>query len=62
MNLGTLGTLFVLTLYLQDVQGRSALGAGLAMLPAFGRWPSWPHCPGGSSGGSARARRWWPAS
>ena len=36
MNLGTLGTLFVLTLYLQDVQGRSALGAGLAILPAFG--------------------------
>ena len=36
MNLGTVGTLFVLTLYLQDVQGRSALGAGLAILPAFG--------------------------
>jgi DHA2 family methylenomycin A resistance protein-like MFS transporter len=36
MNLGTLGTLFVLTLYLQDVQGRSALGAGVAILPAFG--------------------------
>jgi DHA2 family methylenomycin A resistance protein-like MFS transporter len=28
MNLGTLGLLFVLTLYLQRVQGRSALGAG----------------------------------
>jgi MFS transporter, DHA2 family, methylenomycin A resistance protein len=36
MNLGTLGTLFVLTLFLQDVQGHSALGAGLAILPAFG--------------------------
>jgi DHA2 family methylenomycin A resistance protein-like MFS transporter len=36
MNLGTLGTLFVLTLWLQDVQGRSALGAGVAILPAFG--------------------------
>jgi len=36
MNLGTLGTLFVLTLFLQDVQGRSALGAGMAILPAFG--------------------------
>jgi DHA2 family methylenomycin A resistance protein-like MFS transporter len=35
MNLGTLGTLFVLTLFLQDVEGRSALGAGLAILPAF---------------------------
>lgn len=35
MNLGTLGTLFVLTLFLQDVQGRSALHAGLAILPAF---------------------------
>jgi MFS transporter, DHA2 family, methylenomycin A resistance protein len=36
MNLGTLGTLFVLTLFLQDVQGHSALGAGVAILPAFG--------------------------
>jgi DHA2 family methylenomycin A resistance protein-like MFS transporter len=36
MNLGTLGTLFVLTLFLQDVQDRSALGAGVALLPAFG--------------------------
>jgi DHA2 family methylenomycin A resistance protein-like MFS transporter len=36
MNLGTLGTLFVLTLFLQDVQGRSALAAGVAILPAFG--------------------------
>ena len=36
MNLGTLGTLFVLTLFLQDVQGRSALGAWMAILPAFG--------------------------
>jgi DHA2 family methylenomycin A resistance protein-like MFS transporter len=35
MNLGTLGTLFVLTLFLQDVQGRSALAAGVAILPAF---------------------------
>jgi DHA2 family methylenomycin A resistance protein-like MFS transporter len=35
MNLGTLGTLFVLTLFLQDVQGRSALDAGVAILPAF---------------------------
>ncbi len=36
MNLGTLGTLFVLTLLLQGVQGRSALAAGVAILPAFG--------------------------
>src|SRR5690348_13398735 len=36
MNLGTLGTLFVLTLFLQDVQGRSALHAGVTLLPAFG--------------------------
>lgn len=35
MNLGTLGTLFVLTLYLQDVVGYSALLAGLALVPAF---------------------------
>ena len=47
MNLGTLGTLFVLTLFLQDVQGRSALGAGRgdpARLRAAE--PSWPRCPG----------------
>ena len=35
MNLGTLGLLFVLTLYLQRVQGRSALEAGLAVVPLF---------------------------
>jgi DHA2 family methylenomycin A resistance protein-like MFS transporter len=35
MNLGSNGTLFVLTLFLQDVQGRSPVGAGLACLPAF---------------------------
>ncbi|MEU3841357.1 MFS transporter [Streptomyces sp. NPDC028635] len=35
MNLGTLGTLFVLMLYLQSVQGRSPLLAGLALLPLF---------------------------
>ena len=35
MNLGTLGMLFVLTLYLQRVQGRSALEAGLAVIPLF---------------------------
>jgi DHA2 family methylenomycin A resistance protein-like MFS transporter len=35
MNLGTLGTLFVLTLYLQSVQHRSALSAGLALVPLF---------------------------
>jgi MFS transporter, DHA2 family, methylenomycin A resistance protein len=35
MNLGTLGLLFVLTLYLQRVQDRSALAAGLALLPLF---------------------------
>ena len=35
MNLGTLGLLFLLTLYLQVVQGRSALEAGLALLPLF---------------------------
>ncbi len=35
MNLGTLGLLFVLTQYLQTVQHRSALAAGVAMLPLF---------------------------
>jgi DHA2 family methylenomycin A resistance protein-like MFS transporter len=35
MNLGTLGLLFLLTLYLQTVQGRSALAAGVALLPLF---------------------------
>jgi DHA2 family methylenomycin A resistance protein-like MFS transporter len=35
MNLGTLGLLFVLTLYLQTVQHRSALAAGVAVLPLF---------------------------
>jgi MFS transporter, DHA2 family, methylenomycin A resistance protein len=35
MNLGSNGTLFVLTLFLQDVQGRSPVGAGLVCLPAF---------------------------
>jgi MFS transporter, DHA2 family, methylenomycin A resistance protein len=35
MNLGTLGMLFVLTLYLQAVQGRSALEAGVAVIPLF---------------------------
>jgi MFS transporter, DHA2 family, methylenomycin A resistance protein len=35
MNLGTLGMLFVLMLYLQRVQGRSALEAGLAVIPLF---------------------------
>jgi MFS transporter, DHA2 family, methylenomycin A resistance protein len=35
MNLGTLGTLFVLTLDLQGIEGRSALQAGVAILPAF---------------------------
>jgi MFS transporter, DHA2 family, methylenomycin A resistance protein len=35
MNLGSNGTLFVLTLFLQDVQGRSPLNAGLVCLPAF---------------------------
>ena len=35
MNMGTLGTLFVLTLFLQTVQGRSPLGAGIALLPLF---------------------------
>jgi MFS transporter, DHA2 family, methylenomycin A resistance protein len=35
MNLATLGLLFVLTLYLQRVQGRSALAAGVAVLPLF---------------------------
>jgi MFS transporter, DHA2 family, methylenomycin A resistance protein len=35
MNLGTLGMLFVLTLYLQTVQGRSALEAGVALIPLF---------------------------
>jgi hypothetical protein len=35
MNLGTLGLLFLLTLYLQTVQHRSALAAGIAVLPLF---------------------------
>ena len=35
MNLGSNGMLFVLALYLQEVHGRSPLGAGLAVLPAF---------------------------
>jgi DHA2 family methylenomycin A resistance protein-like MFS transporter len=35
MNLCSNGTLFVLTLYLQDVEGRSPLAAGLTCLPAF---------------------------
>lgn len=37
MNLGTLGMLFVLTLYLQTVQHRSALAAGLAVIRCFFR-------------------------
>ena len=35
MNLGSLGLLFLLTLYLQAVQHRSALAAGLAVVPLF---------------------------
>jgi DHA2 family methylenomycin A resistance protein-like MFS transporter len=35
MNLGTLGLLFLLTMYLQTVQHRSALAAGVAVLPLF---------------------------
>ncbi|MEV8568117.1 MFS transporter [Streptomyces sp. NPDC051322] len=35
MNLGTLGALFVLTLYLQVVQHRSAIEAGAATIPLF---------------------------
>jgi DHA2 family methylenomycin A resistance protein-like MFS transporter len=35
MNLGTLGLLFLLSLFLQTVQHRSALGAGVAVLPLF---------------------------
>lgn len=35
MNLGTLGTLFVLTLFLQSVQHRSPLGAGVALVSLF---------------------------
>jgi DHA2 family methylenomycin A resistance protein-like MFS transporter len=35
MNLCTLGMLFVLTLFLQDVQGRGPLAAGLVLLPLF---------------------------
>ncbi|MGH2865992.1 MAG: MFS transporter [Solirubrobacteraceae bacterium] len=35
MNLATLGLLFVLTLYLQDVRHDSPLVAGLALLPLF---------------------------
>jgi MFS transporter, DHA2 family, methylenomycin A resistance protein len=36
MNLGSNGTLFVLTLFLQDVRGRTPVQAGVALLPAFG--------------------------
>ena len=35
MNLGTLGLLFVLTFFLQTVQQRSALEAGVALIPLF---------------------------
>jgi len=35
MNLGTLGLLFVLTFFLQTVQQRSALEAGIALIPLF---------------------------
>jgi DHA2 family methylenomycin A resistance protein-like MFS transporter len=35
MNLGTLGMLFLLTAYLQTVQDRDALQAGIAVLPLF---------------------------
>jgi len=35
MNLGTLGMLFLLTAYLQTIQDRSALEAGVALLPLF---------------------------
>lgn len=35
MNFGSLGLLFLLTLYLQSVQDRTALNAGIALLPLF---------------------------
>src|SRR5207248_8377060 len=35
MNLGTLGMIFVLALFLQSVQQRSPLTAGLEMIPLF---------------------------
>lgn len=35
MNLGTLGMLFVFTLYLQSVQGHAPLVAGVALVPLF---------------------------
>jgi DHA2 family methylenomycin A resistance protein-like MFS transporter len=35
MNLGTLGTLFVLTLFLQSIQGHSPIAAGVMMIPLF---------------------------
>jgi DHA2 family methylenomycin A resistance protein-like MFS transporter len=35
MNLGTLGCIYVLTLYLQVVQDRTPLQAGLAVIPLF---------------------------
>src|SRR5207244_2019009 len=35
MNMGTLGTLFVLMLFLQSVQDHSALLAGAAVVPLF---------------------------
>src|SRR5205807_6695705 len=35
MNFCTLGLLFVLSLYLQDLRGDSALGAGVSLFPLF---------------------------
>ena len=35
MNLGTLGMLFVMTLFLQSVQHRSPLAVGAEMIPLF---------------------------
>jgi DHA2 family methylenomycin A resistance protein-like MFS transporter len=35
MNLGSLGSIFVLTLFLQSTQGHSPLTAGLAVIPLF---------------------------
>src|SRR5581483_852752 len=35
MNLGTLGAIFVLTLFLQSIQRHSPLTAGLAVIPLF---------------------------
>ncbi|MDQ2723914.1 MAG: MFS transporter [Actinomycetota bacterium] len=58
MNLGTLGLLFLLTLYLQTVQHRSALAAGVAVLPLFAPSACWPRSAAGSLPAWAPRCRW----